>query len=263
MKKTLLLALFTLIALNGKAQFDKVDLSFWNASGSSFMETPSPDLAFSLGNIWGDFDTRFIEADVQKSIMKLFAVNLHLRTGFIQPNSMYLYNENSYLTIGGAIFGGNLNLLFCPFNSKDLRLAAYAGFSYTRTNKQFNDYQLLGVIINSGNFGYYKSSMFGPEIGIIAGKSFLMDLIDVELTLFTDPLYENEVLVAGWSADPEDDYAKGYRFGGSLFAGVQLSKYYAGLGYRYEKSYFKYSINDQYDLDLHFSGLQLRAGVKF
>ena len=87
------------------------------------------------------------------------------------------------------------------------------------------------VVINQGNFGSYKASMFGPELGLIFDKKFLNNMLGVELNLFGNPLYENEVTLSGWSENPTEDYARGKRFGASLFADAHFMKLYAGIGY--------------------------------
>jgi len=262
MKKAILTLTALVLFCTTEAQFNKIEFSYWNAFDASYIETASEDVLIDLGDIWGDFNTQFFELKYRKTYLHFVGIELNVRGGLIQPNFMYLYNENSYLTIGGGMAGADLNVLFIPIQKKDLGLAVFAGFSYTYTNKTFTDYSVYTIPINSGTFGSYKASMFGPQAGLMANKSFLNGLISLDLNLYTNPLYENEVVLSGWSSDPTDDYAKGYRFGASFFADAHLLKFYAGLGYRYEKSYFKYSMNDKYDLDFHFSGVQLRAGIE-
>ncbi|MFZ5941198.1 MAG: hypothetical protein ACOYXB_11560 [Bacteroidota bacterium] len=260
--KKLLFALAALaVFTSANSQFNKIELSYWNAFDAAYMETASEDLLIDPGDIWGDFDTQFLELNYRKTFLRFFGVDIHARGGLIQPNYMYLYNENSYLTIGGGMIGGSANLMFAPIQKKDMGLAVYAGFSYTYTNKTFNDYTLI-LVIKPGEFGSYKASMFGPEVGILFDKTFLAGMLGLEANIFCNPLYENEVVLSGWTQEPTDDYAKGMRLGGSLFADFHFMKFYGGLGYRYEESYFGYSMNDKYDLGFHFSGIQLRAGME-
>lgn len=240
----------------------EVNIKLWPAVFSGYYEKPDP-AGMETMHIWGDFPCYFAEADINIPILSWLWLNPHVKGGLIGPESMFLGSSNSYLTIGGSIWGFDANLSFRVMDSKPLVLDLYTGFTLTAGRKTFTDFTVLTIVMMAGNFGYYDFTMFGPQVGFKGIWRPLQNEFLITAHFYYSPRYENHTTVAGWGPEPKVEYAEGFRAGGFLLAGYSLGAWTISAGWQFEKIYFSYGALATHDLDITYGGPVLTVMINF
>ncbi len=223
------------------------------------------DAGVSPEEIWGDFDTWFLDVGATVPIWKSLFFYGSARGGLIAENKMYLGTDDDFLTIGGYMAGFEAGALWRLLDSPLWRLDVLACFSLLKGNKTFTDFTSSGTIINEGEFGSYSFTMFGPNarLALTAQPSKHLPLT-IRSTVFGSPLFENHNSVTGWSADPKKEYSAGYRYGADILAGWKTgNRAEFSAGYCFERMYFSSSPEVTHDLDILFHGPVFQVTLMF
>jgi len=207
----------------------------------SYYDEHAGDPSMVPERIWGDFDT----ASAQLSLgQRLFGspvfLGLEGRGSLIMPNSMYIGAETSSLTIGGYILGFDARLGWRFADEPRLTAETGFGFSYLGGTKEFSDFTVDESVQKPGNFGDYAFSMFGPmayfDLSFRSGDG--RGSWSADLSLFGTPRYENHSLVSGWEDTPKEEYAEGWRAGGSASLSTYLNQARISAGIYADWLYF-------------------------
>ncbi len=231
--------------------------AYHEQAGENFLTEPQ--------EIWGDFSTWFADIDAGLEILPWLFLRGRTQAGRISPNNMYIGNEISYLGISGYVVGFDLGPGFRLPNTGTLETELGFSFSYRGGTKFFSDFSQDGTVFFPGQFGSYVFKMFGPDAWLSLGLGPWANLpLTISLRAHGSPLFENHSLVSGWSPDPKEEFAKGFRYGGFLSLGWRLvPDVYLESGWHLERMYYRSGELATHDLDILYSGPYLGILLRF
>lgn len=263
--RKILLAAFMAVCLASATAFaedERLDISLtgFYAFDSTYDENPMPGIA-DQSYIWGDFDSIYGNLDFKLRIYKKLFFFGGFRYGAILPNTMYLNSLQNSLTIGGSVWGFHADLAYRLKETDLATMDVYVGFLYGNGVKQFYDYTEAGTVVSAGNFGNYAIALFGPEIGVCGRVSGSCGL-GLSADLNVSPYYENATVVAGWTPEPMEESAAGWRYKFEAAGTWTLDTFYLGVGMSYEMIYYGYGDFATHDLTIRYAGPFLRVGLK-
>jgi hypothetical protein len=236
-----------------------VSLYAWPAFLSSYYEKPSPESGLTM-DIYGGMPNYTAGLEVKAAVLDWLLLRVIGKGGFIGGAQMTIMPDMSQ-TIGGGIYGFDADIMLRFFNSGILRAVLYSGFTLTSGTKTFSDFTQGGVVQVEGDSGYYKFAMFGPQAGLNAEAGPFWGGFVFGADFFWSPLYENHSQVKNTSY--KEEFANGFRLGGSVTAGYMISSWKITAGWRHEKIYFNYGDTATHDLDINFSGPCLGGAFTF
>ncbi len=237
------------ISLNGYSAFD--------AEYNEFPDAASP----SQDHIWGKFDTDFIGGSIEiRPLIPLLIIHGGYNRGMIKTNNMYIASPDQHLKISGSSNDFNVNVGIRPFNGAKGYMDITAGFCYLGAKKTFTDFIVDPDTIMPGTFGSYEAKMFGPQV-TVRGKGIVHTFFGIGASISYSPYFENHSTVTGWTADPKQEFAKGYRYKAEGMIMFKFSLVDITAGMRFEKLYFNSSSEVTHDLNLIYSGPFVELGV--
>jgi len=230
----------------------RLSVSYNDAMMSDYKEYPGEETSDS-SFIWGDFNTRFVNVNLDSRIFASFILDIGYTNGAISSNKMYINSLQDFLTIKGASNGFHANLDFRIIEGTNGYFDIYGGFIYTSAEKKFNDYMSSGVSVFPGEFGSYKINMFGPNMGLRADW-IVSSFWGIGGKIEGSPYFENNTIVAGWTENPIEEYAKGYRCAAEFSINYKFLLLDINMGARFEKVHFNSGENATHDLDITYIG---------
>lgn len=230
----------------------RLSFTYNDAMMADYKEYPG-SIAEDSSFIWGRFNTRFAVAELDARIFAMLILNAGYKYGSILQNSMYINSLSDYLTISGSSNGGHVNVCLRTIDGMNGYFDVFAGFMYTSAEKQFTDFNSSGTIVNAGDFGKYKINMFGPNFGIRADW-VLSSFIGIGGKIEGSPYFENNTTVSGWTAEPIEEFAKGYRCSTEFSVDFKFILFDLKAGARFEKIHFNSGENATHDLDITYMG---------
>lgn len=230
----------------------RISAKYNDAVAADYKEYPGSTTSDS-SFIWGNFNTRFIGAELDARIFAMIIINAGYTYGTILGNRMYINSLDNYLTIGGASNGGYANVCIRTIDGMNGYLDIYTGFMYTSAEKKFSDFTSSGTVLNPGEFGSYKINMFGPNFGL-RGDWVISSFMGIGGKIEGSPYYENNTVVSGWTAEPIEEYAKGYRYAAEFSVDFKFLLFDLKAGARSEKIHFNSGENATHDLDITYIG---------
>jgi len=259
MKKAAIIFFCLFFTQFAAAQGVEFTLNVWPAVISNYYEKPDP-AGSSTDIVKGDFPNYIMEAEARIPVLSWLYIGADLKGSIIGSADMFI-GDNASLTIGGGMYGFSADIIFRFLSSESIVAEAYGGFSLTGGTKTFTDYTEGGVIVTPGDSGYYTFAMFGPQMGIYAKAGSLGKGIVFFIDGYWSPSYENHAAVQNQTY--KEDFANGYRLGITGGAGYDFNEWSIMAGWKYEKLYYYYGPEAEYDLDINFGGPYVRCGYAF
>lgn len=231
-----------------------ISVRYWNASNSTFSEYPE----LGTGRVFGDFDTSFFTLRSEFYISSMVRGNMNISYGIINENIMTIDNQATTIRFDGTVWNTKVNAAYALVEDDGSFIDAEVGFYFAKGIKKFYDKTISGTLVTPGNWGEYRITYYGPQVGV-HGRQTLFTPIALDAAFVWRPALFNSTSVTGLEDESTDGHGYEYSVALASDIGPTVSLF---AGYAYENIYFN-PTEISYDLTIEYAGLFFGAGVSF